>query len=155
MKETKSKRSFKELYALCKRIPGYTPGEAARKLIQGLIWSHTKERAYRKSELTEKELNSLCQWIRESYPPTATRRKLTPSVDEHDHWRKRVIAVIIENCELKGAGSRFEQNKVAYAKAVAERACNRELFGKLTEAQLTAVYNRFLRENEIIKNHIE
>ncbi|MGL4994469.1 MAG: hypothetical protein ACRC6R_10205 [Bacteroidales bacterium] len=149
-----SKRNYKELYALVSRIPGYKAGEEGELMMQGLIWSHTKERTYKKSELTEREMNSLCAWIRKNYQLSSPKRKLPPSDGELDKWRKRVIAVVIENCELLKAGDRFEQNKVAYAKAVATRACEKEDFSKLTTAQLTAVYNRFLKENAIINREV-
>lgn len=147
----KNKRSFKELYGLVQKVPGYAKGEEGEKLIQGLIWQHTKERCYKKSDLTDREYASLCDWMRKTY---GGRKRIVKRDDKPiDKWRKRVIAVICEWIDL----SRTEyRDKIALAKSIAEQACRNperkdedKPFNELSEFELQTVYNVFLKKNKI------
>ncbi|MGL5228762.1 MAG: hypothetical protein ACRC77_11320 [Bacteroidales bacterium] len=148
------KKTYKELYGLVQKIPGYTKGEQGEKLIQGLIWQHTKERTYKKSELTDSEYASLCDWIRKNYG--VRKRIVKPGDEEIDKWRKRVIAVI---CDWIDLSNRESRSKVSLAKSIAEQSCRDpdrkepdKQFNELTEFELTTVYNIFLKKNKIIIN---
>lgn len=148
------KKTYKDLYGLVQKIPGYTKGEQGEKLIQGLIWQHTKERTYKKSELTDSEYASLCDWIRKTYG--VRKRIVKPGDEEIDKWRKRVIAVICDWIDLSKKDSR---SKVSLAKSIAEQSCRDpdrkepdKSFNELTEFELTTVYNIFLKKNKIIIN---
>lgn len=148
------KKTYKELYGLVQKIPGYTKGEQGEKLIQGLIWQHTKERTYKKSELTDKEYSSLCDWIRKNYG--FRKRIAKPGDEELDKWRKRVIAVICDWIDLSKTQHR---SKISLAKSIAEQSCRdpdrkgpEKKFNELTEFELTTVYNIFLKKNKIIIN---
>lgn len=150
----KKKKTYKELYGLVQKIPGYAKGEQGEKLIQGLIWQHTKERTYRKSELTDSEYASLCAWIRKTYG--VRKRMAKPGDEELDKWRKRVIAVICDWIDLSKTRHR---SKISLAKSIAEQACKDpdrkdpyKTFNSLTEFELTTVYNIFLKKNKIITN---
>ena len=148
----KKKLNYKDLYGLVQKVPGYVKGEEGEKLIQGLIWQHTKERTYKKSELTDSEYASLCDWIRKTYG--VRKRIVNPDDEEIDRWRKRVIAVIcdwISDTECR--------SKVSYAKSIACQSCRDperkekdKSFNELTEFELQTVYNIFLKKNKIKHN---
>lgn len=148
------RKTYKELYGLVQNIPGYQKGEQGEKLIQGLIWQHTNERVYRKSDLSDREYATLCDWIRKKF---GIRKRISkPGDKDIDKWRRRVIAVICEWIELSQTEYR---SKVSLAKKIAEQACRdpdrREEvkpFNALTEFELQSIYNAFLKKNKLIKN---
>lgn len=167
MKNTKSNvkvvkpENFRRLYAIVAQLPGYEKARADQ-MIQSLIWSHTNEAKYLKSDLTKKEYDSLCDDLCRKYSLKNNRKRIARShqaEDVNDMWRKRVIAVIGEWCTLHGKDKEqdYIQDKIAYIKGVACKAATREgskpkTFNAIPVTILRRVYNEFLQKNRIQQN---
>lgn len=153
--------NFRRLYAIVAQLPGYDKAHADQ-MIQALIWTHTKEAKYLKSDLTKDEYDSLCDGLCRMYSLKNNRKRIARShqaEDVNDMWRKRVIAVINEWCvnHEKDKDDDYISDRIAYIKAIACRAATvkgREpkTFNSIAVSVLRKVYNEFLHQNQIHKN---
>jgi hypothetical protein len=131
-------RNYKQLYTLLRQQPG-AENRSARVLGFDLVSQFSQGRTQDVKLLKDTEYKELIASLRQS---SGKRQKM-------DRLRKRVIASIFGFFKLVG-----KEVTIAYVKAIAVRAAGRgcDNFNRISESKLRAIYNEFLRQQEVVRN---
>jgi site-specific recombinase XerD len=130
-------RNYKQFYALLNQQSGIDKiGVNAMKFDLANQFSEGRTRDIK--ELKDSEYSELIKSLRQN----SNKGKRLNS------WRKRVIASIFGFFELTN-----KETTITYVKAIAVRAAGSKCngFNDISEPKLRAIYNEFLRQQEIVK----
>ncbi len=134
-------RNYKQLYTLINQHPALHQYNNAEELKKELVYSISKGRTESVKALTIREYKELINYLKNA--------KQITSNGEMDKLRKRVIASIFGFFEIVN-----KQVNIGYVKAIAVRASGKGIddFNKIPKTKLQAIYNLFLRYQEVAKN---
>lgn len=136
-----SKRNYRWIYPLLKNIPGYKKGNE-EIMIDSLVEQYTGFRTDSRSEMTDKEYNVMKKDLSEKYA-RPVKKKVTDEVLEKA--RRRVMAAIHDYCERMNIAHPTE-----YVIGMMKRSSGYEDINKIPMGKLTALYNYWKNNNEII-----
>ncbi len=134
-------RNYRQLYYLINQHPALMNYENANELKYELVHQVSGGKTTSVKELTDKEYNELITYLKN--PKQVTNNS------EMDKLRKRVIASIF------GFFKKVDKPvNIGYVKAIAVRASGKGIddFNKIPKSKLRAIYNLFLRYQEVAKN---
>ncbi len=134
-------RNYRQLYALINQHPALMNYENAEDLKKEMVYQASGGKTTSVKELTDKEYKELISYLKN--PKQATNKS------EMDKLRKRVIASIFGFFNIVN-----KQVNTGYVKAIAVRASGKGIddFNKIPKSKLRAIYNLFLRYQEVAKN---
>lgn len=149
MKATKKKPNHALFWTLLKRVPGYN--EAYKEVIkEGIVSEASGGRTQSLSELYEKYPKEYSLMI-EKLKGDSDQKQMRYDA-EQEKARRRVIAVICAGLDKRGYKFGSAERKVEYAKRVACNASNCGRFNAIPLSRLQAIYNDWLKKNEVNVN---
>lgn len=139
-------------WSLLKKIPGYN--EDYKDVIkEGVVGEYSSGKTDSLTELYQKYPGDYSRMI-DGLKQTVQGGKAALYDEESDKMRKRVLAVICAGIEKKKYQFRSKEEKVEYAKRVACRAANCIRFNAIPLSKLQAIYNDWVKKNDVDVNRV-